>query len=198
MNRFPLFVAAVLAMAGWPPAALCQPVPLQAVNWDLAVSASISTGEEHLNSLSEAQILKAGIFVGKTIINEMGTRWWRGSLEYGFCVTPIVLALRPQTLYGVGFEPVIVRFNSLAHVGPVVPYLELAGGGLKTSENLPSGDTSSFNFTVKGGGGVYLRGNDRHALELGLSWSHISNANLGRRNPEFNGVEMRLAYHWFR
>jgi Lipid A 3-O-deacylase (PagL) len=197
MSPKPPCLGVVLALAWASPAALCQQSSLKAPNWDLSLLTSIATGEENLNSFSEAQILKAGIFVGKTIHHELGRGWRRGSLEYAFSVAPLVLALTPERLYGVGLEPVIVRWNSLERLGPVVPYIELAGGALRTAANLPRGDTSKFNFTAKGGGGVYLRRSDREALEVGLSWSHISNANLGRRNPEFNGIELRLAYHWF-
>jgi hypothetical protein len=198
MNPFPLVLAAVLVMVCSSLPAPGQQAPLKVSNWDLGVLTSIATGEENLNSFTEAQILEAGIFLGKTIRKELGSGWRRGSLQYGFSVAPLVLALTPKKLYSVGFEPVIVRWNSLERLGPAFPFIELAGGALRSSENLPSGDTSKFNFTAKGGGGAYLRRTDRQAFEVGLRWCHISNANLGRRNPEFNGIELRLAYHWFR
>jgi hypothetical protein len=28
------------------------------------------------------------------------------------------------------------------------------------------------------------------------SW-HIPNANLGNKNPEFNGIQVNLAWHWY-
>jgi hypothetical protein len=33
---------------------------------------------------------------------------------------------------------------------------------------------------------------------VGLRWSHISNANLGVINTEFNGIQLSLAYHWYK
>lgn len=167
-------------------------------NWDFSVRTTAATGEERTNSFSEAQIWTAGVFVGKTVTGEIGSTWQRGSLEYGFAVTPIFLQLRPQSLYGIGFEPVVLRWNSTHRFGRAAPYIELAGGAVKTNGNLPSGDTSDFNFTAEGGSGFYLVTKDHQALELGLGWLHISNANLGTRNPEFNGIEIRLGYHWFR
>jgi hypothetical protein len=198
MSSFSRCLTSLLGIACSFPVALCQQSPPKVPNWDLGLSAVISTGEEHLNSLSEAQVLMAGLFLGKTVRQEWANRWRRGSLEYAFSFAPLVLALTPQKLYGVGFEPLIFRWNSLNRLGPAVPYIELAGGALRTSENLPRGDTSNFNFTAKGGGGVYLGRSDGRSFELGLDWSHVSNANLGRRNPEFNGIALRLAYHWFR
>jgi hypothetical protein len=102
---------------------------------------------------------------------------------------------RPQLIYGGGFEPLIVRWNSSIRLRQVRPYIELGGGALWVTANLPSGDTSSFNFTAKGGGGLYIPVHD-HPVDIGLRWSHISNANLGKRNPEFNGIEIRVGYHW--
>jgi hypothetical protein len=39
---------------------------------------------------------------------------------------------------------------------------------------------------------------DRRSLDIGCRWWHISNANLGVRNPEFNGFQIILGYHWFK
>lgn len=78
------------------------------------------------------------------------------------------------------------------------PYIELAGGGVRTNVNLPAGNTSDFNLTASGGAGFYLQWKRRQAWDLGARGAHISNANLGGQNPEFNGVQLRLAYHWFR
>jgi hypothetical protein len=38
----------------------------------------------------------------------------------------------------------------------------------------------------------------RQSIEIGCRWAHISNANLGVRNPEFNGIQVSVEYHWFR
>jgi len=38
----------------------------------------------------------------------------------------------------------------------------------------------------------------RRYLDLGLHYSHMSNANLGVRNPAFNGIEMSVGFHWLR
>jgi len=74
----------------------------------------------------------------------------------------------------------------------------IAGGSLITTANFPVGDTSSINFSVRGGGGVRIFTSSRRSIDLGCHWLHISNANLGTRNPEFNGIQVRLGYHWFK
>jgi hypothetical protein len=165
---------------------------------DLSVLAAGETGEEKTNSFTEAQIWSAGAFVGRVITRDYGSGWRRGNLEYGFDVMPVFETFGNQRTHGWGFDPAILRWNSALHMPRISPYIELAGGVVITSSNLPPGNTSSFNFTPKGGGGIYLWTRKRQAFDIGFRWSHISNANLGVDNPEFNGVRLSLAYHWFK
>lgn len=198
MTRCALFASVACTLLAFQCAAKCQELPAAAANWDLAVWSDFATGEENTNSFSEAQIWSAGAAVGKSFWASTGHRWYSGNLQYAFSVSPIFLQLRPQSLHGIAFQPVIFRWTSSHLLGRAWPYIELAGGAVHSNLNLPAGDTSTFNFTAQGGGGLYIPLGARRALELGVRWSHISNANLGRQNPEFNGVETRIAYHWFR
>lgn len=166
--------------------------------WDVGVWVAGATGEENRNSFSEAQIFAAGVSVGRLVTDEIGDGWRRGHLEYIFNLIPVFVHPTPQSVYGGGFEPVILRWNSGLRAGRVAPYLELAGGGLWTNGNLPAGDTSNFNFTARGGGGIQIFARNKRALDVGFRWWHISNANLGAKNPEFNGVQVSLGYHWFK
>lgn len=166
-------------------------------NWDIGVWVAGATGEENTNSLSEARTLTTAVFVGKELTGEIGSSWRRGRFEYGFDVIPFFRQFQPHSISGRGFEPVVLRWNSGLHAGHLTPYIELAGGALYTSSNFPTGDTSNFNFTARGSGGVQIFASHRQSLDIGCRWSHISNANLGVRNPEFNGVQVSLGYHWF-
>lgn len=166
--------------------------------WDIGVWTAGATGEEYKNSFAEVQFWDAGLFIGRSVTDEIWHGWLRGRLEYGFNLIPIVVQARPEAIRGGGFEPVVLRWNSSRHLGRFTPYVELGGGVVITNTNLPSGDTSSFNFTAKGGGGVYVVTTNRHSLDIGCRWWHISNANLGMRNPEFNGLQFSVGYHWYR
>jgi len=180
---------------------LCGQTPAgnaQRQNWDFSVWAAAATGEEITNSFTESQIWSAGLFFGRMITGDIGRNWRRGRFEYAADLVPVFETYGNQRIHGYGFDPVILRWNSARHAGRVSPYIELSGGGLITSANLPPGNTSSFNFTPKGGGGIYLRTLPRQAFDIGLRWSHISNANLGVDNPEFNGVQLSVGYHWFK
>ena len=165
-------------------------------DWDISIWAAGETGEENTNSFAESQIWTAGIFIGRTVTGEHLKGWRRGSLEYAFDLVPVFATSGNQHNHGIGFEPVILRWNSALHTSRLSPYIELAGGGLFTGSNLPPGNTSNFNFTAKGGAGIYVWTRRRQYLDVGCRWSHISNANLGVNNTEFNGVQVSLAYHW--
>ena len=167
-------------------------------DWDISVWVAGATGEEHLNSFSEAQILSGGLFVGRTLTGQMGRGWRRGNLEFGMSLIPLFVHFTPQRLYGGGFEPVVLRWNSSFRVRRIAPYIELAGGGVRTNGNLPAGNTSDFNFTARGGGGIRISTRPRQAVDVGFRWWHISNANLGLQNPEFNGIQLSVGYHWFK
>src|ERR1700690_2246963 len=141
--------------------------------WDLSVWVTGATGEENRNSFTEAQIWTAGVFVGRVITDKIGSGWRGGNLEYGVNLMPVFVQRRPEALYGGGLDPVVVRWNSSLHAGRVVPYIELAGGAVLTNTNLPRGDTSNFNFTVKGGGGIHLFTKNRQSLEIGCRYYHV-------------------------
>jgi hypothetical protein len=180
------------------------PQTIQKTGWDFAVWVAAETGEENTNSFAESQIWSAGIFAGRALTAAIGNSWRSGNLEYAADFAPVFETYGNQRTHGIEFEPAILRWNSALYTRRISPYIELAGGAVITPTNLPPGNTSSFNFTAKGGGGIYLWTLNRQgtrkpqSLDLGCRWSHISNANLGVENTEFNGVQFTIAYHWFK
>lgn len=177
-----------------------QATPPAVINgkWDVSAWAAIATGEENTNSFNEARIWTAGFFLGKLMHREILSGWRRGTLEYGFNLIPLFVTSKSQKVHGGGFEPIVLRWYSSQGLDRVTPYLELAGGAVFTNSNLPPGNTSSMNFTARAGGGVQVFTHQRQSLDLSCRWMHASNANLGVRNPEFNGIQVSLAYHWFK
>lgn len=174
------------------------PAESDARSWDVSIWAAGATGEENTNSFAEAEIFSAGVFVGKRSTGELGTRFYRGRFEFGMDFAPLFQQFEPQRISGIAFDPVILRWNSSAGSRRVRPYFELGGGAVRTRSNFPVGDTSDFNFIARGGGGLLFRTARAQALEVGCRWWHISNANLGTRNPEFNGIQLNLGWHWFK
>jgi len=170
--------------------------PLQNGTWNVSVWAAGATGEEESSSWTQAQVWTAGVFVGRVITDELGKNRWRGHLEYGSNLAVFVTS-RPEVILGGGFEPIVLRWN-FSRSEHLVPYIELAGGGLITASNLPPGNTSNFNFTTRGGGGVHIFTRPRRSWDIGVRYLHISNANLGDENPQFNGLQITVGYHWFK
>lgn len=166
--------------------------------WDLSVWAAGATGEENINSFSEAQIVSVGVLVGRVITGEIGNGWRRGHLEYAADFVPVFVQYAPRKITGTAFDPVILRWNSSLHGGRVSPFVELGGGGIHTSRNFPQGNTSAFNFVARGGGGILISTKRSQALEIAYRWLHISNANLGTQNPEFNGIQLSVGWHWLK
>src|SRR6266849_4902604 len=99
--------------------------------------------------------------------------------------------------------------NAIARSGPASQIVSLTLFLLLTcaapaQEHLPRvGQNGNWDFSVwiAGATGEETRNSftqGRQSLDVGCRWLHISNANLGVRNPEFNGVEISLGYHWFK
>jgi Lipid A 3-O-deacylase (PagL) len=166
--------------------------------WDIAIWAAGASGEENTNSWAEAQVWTGGLFLGRTMDHEVAGGWRRGIPEYGINLIPLFVTSRNQSVHGGGFEPIILRWNSAYNLRGARPYIDLAGGAVFTNANLPPGRTSSVNFTARAGAGFQLLHRNQHAVDLACHWAHISNANLGFRNSEFNGIQVSVAYHWFR
>ena len=198
MSNSPASVALIFVLASCLAYSQNPPTNMSKAKWDFSIWAAGETGEETSNSFAQSQIWTAGVFAGRMLTDEVGSKWRRGTLEYAADFVPVFETYGSQRTHGIGFDPVILRWNSALHTSTLSPYIELSGGGVSTPVNLPPGRTSSFNFMAKGGGGFYLRTRPRQALDLGLHWSHISNANLGADNYEFNGIQLSIAYHWFR
>jgi len=92
-------------------------------------------------------------------------------------------------------NPLGLKWN-FATRGRAVPYLELGGGTLFTTHEVPTG-TSSVNFTSGGALGMHLLGDD-HNWSLELRYLHISNAGLAVPNPGINTIQVRVGVGAFR
>jgi len=162
--------------------------------WDFGVQTGGGTGGVHRRSFG-AQFWTAGLRIGELCTAEHGQGWRRGNLECGMDIIPVFLVFEREAIYGGGsnlfLKWTFTRGKKLA------PYYELGLGMLFTKSNLPSGDTSTLNFTAQTGPGIYIFTHEKRALALGVEFLHISNAFLGNFNPGINVVHFALEYHWF-
>lgn len=61
-------------------------------------------------------------------------------------------------------------------------FVDLGGGVMETSDDVPAGG-SSFNFTAQAGGGISFDITDEVRLLTGVRWFHISNGRTFDTNP---------------
>lgn len=114
----------------------------------------------------------------------------RGRFEYAVDAVPVFLVFQPaNTAYGVGFDPLGLKWNFQRH-GHISPYLELTGGVLFTNHNVPI-YANNVNFTPSAALGTHILG-AKYNWSLELRYLHISDAGLSRLNPGINTVQVRL------
>ena len=141
-------------------------------------------------------IWNAGLRYGWVLTKPLGPGFLKGRFEYAIDAVPVYLIFQPvNTAYGAGLNPVNLKWN-FATRGHVVPYLELSGGTLFTTHEVPP-RTSTVNFTSAAAFGAHFLG-QRHTLTLEARYLHISNAGLATPNPGVNTVEVRLGIGRFK
>jgi hypothetical protein len=135
-------------------------------------------------------VFNAGLRYGWILTDLHLPGFLRGRFEYAVDAVPIFLAFQPtNTAYGVGFDPLGLKWNFQRH-GHISPYLELTGGVLFTSHDVPTG-TNTVNFMDQAALGMHILG-AQHNLSVELRYMHISNAGLATPNPGVNTVQVRL------
>lgn len=135
-------------------------------------------------------VFNAGLRYGWVLTGPHLPGFLRGRFEYAVDAVPVFLAFQPaNTAYGAGFDPLVLKWNFQRH-GRISPYLELTGGALFTSHDVPTG-TNTVNFMDQAALGMHLLGK-RENVSLELRYMHISNAGLATPNPGVNTVQVRL------
>jgi len=137
----------------------------------------------------------AGFRYGWILTEPHGPSFLRGRFEYAFDAVPVFVLFQPNnTAYGAAINPFALIWDFDTH-GRFAPYIDLGGGALFTSRDVPDG-TSRINFTTAAGVGVhYLRGKMNWTADV--RFMHISNASLSNINPGINTVQLRLGLGWF-
>jgi len=132
----------------------------------------------------------AGLRYGWILTDAHLPGFLRGRFEYAVDAVPIFLIFQPaNTAYGVGFDPLGLKWNFERH-GRFSPYLELTGGTVFTNHDVPSG-TNTVNFMDQAALGTHILGANFN-VSLELRYMHISNAGLATPNPGVNTVQVRL------
>jgi hypothetical protein len=149
---------------------------------------SVSGGTQDTN------VWNAGLRYGWILTAPHGPSFLSGRFELAVDAVPaFVVFQRANTAYGAGVNPVVFKWLFAAR-GGVAPYLELDGGTLFTTHDVPAG-TSTINFTTGAAFGAHFLG--ERAWSVDLRYTHISNAGLTSPNPGVNTVQVRLGFGKF-
>lgn len=121
---------------------------------------------------------------GRELTRELGRGALRGRFAWAVEAMPVFAQYSPSAIYGVGFAPVVWRWNFVPKP-KWSAFAELSMGGLWTTEPIPE-KTHRTNFTAHWGAGVRVRPRGPHALLLGYRFQHVSNGNQLGFNPGVN------------
>ena len=137
----------------------------------------------------ETGVWNVGARYGWILSAPHGPGFLKGRFEYVVDAVPAFVVFQPRnTAYGVGINPLGLKWI-FATRGDVQPYLELGGGTLFTSHEVPSG-TSTVNFTSSAALGMHFLG--ARAWSVEVRYMHISNAGLSKPNPGINTIQVRV------
>ena len=147
-------------------------------------------------STSGTGVWNLGVRYGWILTRPHGPGFLNGRFEYAVDAVPAFLIFQPaNTAYGAGVNPLNLKWD-FATRGSVVPYLELDGGTLFTTQEVPRG-TSKVNFTSGAALGTHFVGVAR-TWSIEARYMHISNAGLTSPNPGVNTFQVRLGIGRFR
>lgn len=134
----------------------------------------------------------AGLRYGWILTDAHGPKFLRGRFEYAVDALPVVMVFQPGGLaYGFGFDPWIMKWNLEPH-HRISPYIELGGGGVISTREIPRGE-SRFNFTPTGALGVnILRG--KYHWSIDFRYLHFSDAEITSFNPGTDTFGVRVAW----
>ncbi|MBZ5697824.1 MAG: acyloxyacyl hydrolase [Acidobacteriia bacterium] len=140
-------------------------------------------------------VWNVGLRYGWVLTDPHGPGFLRGRFEYAVDVLPVVVVFQPGgRAYGFGLDPWIMKWNFEPH-RRISPYIELGGGGLIATREIPVG-AARLNFTPTGAIGVnLLRG--KYHWSIDFRYFHISDAQITPFNPGTDTFGIRVGWGAF-
>jgi len=183
-------------------------------SWDTGIW--FAGGHSVPGGTSGVSVFDAGLRLGKVLTGDHGPVFLRGNFQYSIDLVPIYLIHQPeiescvtslsgttcthptQTVYGGGFNPINLKWNFTA-AKHVIPYLELGGGTLFSTQNVPAG-TNDVNFRTHASLGAHLwspASGGARGITVEVRYEHISNAGLASPNPGVNTLQFLAGFNIF-
>jgi len=140
-------------------------------------------------------VFTVGARYGWILTDAHGPGVLRGRFEYAMDAVPVIVVFQPGgPVYGVGFNPWVMKWNFATH-RRVSPYIELGGGIMIASHPVPLG-ANNFNFMPSGAIGVnLLRG--KYHWSIDFRYLHISDAQITAFNPGTDTFGIRVGFGSF-
>ena len=153
-----------------------------------------SGGHSVPGGTQDTNVWNAGVRYGWILTDPHLPGFLNGRFELAVDAVPAFAVFqRANTAFGGGVNPVGFKWI-FATRGHVAPYLELNGGTLFTTHEVPAG-ISTVNFTTGAAFGMYFF--REHTWSVDVRYLHISDAGLTRLNPGLNTVQVRLGFGKF-
>jgi len=186
------FLSAFVTLVAASVCCLAQATPEQGGN---EVQIWTAAGHSVAGGTANTGVFDAGLRYGWILTRPHLPSMLRGRFEYALDVVPVFIVFQPaNTAYGLGFNPLGLKWNFERH-GRLSPFLELGGGVLFTSHNVPT-FTNNVNFTPSAALGTHILG-AKYNWSIELRYLHISSAGLVQPNPGLNTVQVRLGFGKF-
>lgn len=201
-GKLPLLTFCLLLCLG-APAALAQTTtapnsgdgePVRGHEWEIWTGAGADPIGTPKITLGNG-VWTVGARYGWILTDAHGPGFLRGRFEYAVDALPVVMVFQPGgKAYGFGFDPWIMKWNFEPR-HRVSPYIELGGGALISTRQIPLGE-NNFNFTPTGAIGVnLLRG--KYHWSIDFRYFHISDAQITSFNPGTDTFGLRVGWGVF-
>jgi lipid A 3-O-deacylase len=148
------------------------------------IGAGPAFGVQLFHSVGGHRYVLQALSWGRVLTEAHGPGWLRGRFELAFEVVPIFAQYDPQGTYGFGLTPLVWRWNFEPRQ-KLASFVEVAGGGLWTGEDIPE-RTTTANFTAHGSYGIRYFISPSRTINVAYRFHHISNGNRLERNPGVN------------
>lgn len=169
---------------------------LRATAQEWTVAGGAAWGVEVFHSEPNHDFAFNAVTWGRVFTAPRGPGVLRGRFQWAMEIVPVFGQYEPRKVYGVGLTPIVWRWNFEGR-GRVLPYVELGGGALWTTDPVPERTTTS-NFTAHLAIGTRILTSARQGLMVAYRFHHISNGNRLERNPGVNSHQLYAGWTWIR
>jgi hypothetical protein len=176
----------------------------------ITVTAGFSpTSVRNIGVTTDRKLFKAGAGYSWVVVTNH-----KLTLRYVLGISPLIFVTQPaaidfkhstpsniivrsaRTTYGFGGDPLGLRLNLGAR--KIQPFVDTHAGLVIFTDDVPVPDSSQLNFMFSFGGGLEFFRESRNSWTLGYRYHHISNDEVGVRNPGIDNHMIYVSYTWAR